>query len=1257
MRLLALRFAVFICCACGTIAGRAASPQTRAETSDYQATSSYTDVVAFCDELAHQSSRVRVSSIGTSQQGRKLPLLIVAEPPIATAAEAAKSGKLVALAVANIHAGEVDGKEALLMLARDLALSSDKGLLDKLVVLLVPILNADGNERLGNHRPEQAGPREVGTRENATGLDLNRDFIKLETPEARALVKCFRDWNPAVLIDCHTTNGSHHRYTLTYEGGRCPTGDARLIDFAREKLLPLAGKKLEERTGFKSFFYGNFADQHSRWETILPLPRYMTHYAGLRGSISVLSESYSYAPFKDRVKASQEFVRAVLQTTVENEKTLRELIPLSPGASTLARSASEGRPILARSASEGNTPSTSENSRRVPVRFKNAPQGPKTTILGYVEEEKDGKRIPTTEPRDYELQYYGATETTLAVERAYAYLFPPSCTKVIENLQRHGITVDELREDIDLDVEVYTVEQITRQQPFQQHRPMELDVSSRRESRRIAAGTIIVRTNQPLGNLAATLLEPQSLDGLATWNFFDEQQRGSEFPILRLPAAAPLQLGRVRPLPEERTLNKPITYEAVSGNPPLSFSGTPRSGQIWLDDGNHFLQFQDGDYYKIEARTGRAAKFYDRDAVTRGLAKLPTINARTANLLARRVAQQMSPQRDAGLVSHENDLYYVKLNGEGAVRLTKTRGEEELPSFSPDGNLVAFVRANNLYVVDIATQTERAITSDGGELVFNGKADWVYYEEVFDRSHKAYWWSPDSSRIAFLRFDDAPVHKFTVIDFATRQPSPESTPYPKAGAANPLASLKLANVAGGEPQVVELPNYTPTSSLLVRAGWLPDSQRAYFYVQDRAQTWLDVCTASAQGGEPTRLMRETTKAWVNDPGEPKFLKDGSFLLFSERSGWKHLYHFAKDGALIGPVTSGDWEARTLHIVDEDRGWIYFSGTRDTPLATNLYRVKLDGSQLERLTTGAGDHRCTVSPRGNLFIDAWSDHTSPTQVRLYSSDGSLVRTLDTNPAYQIEEYRRGNFQLIKIPADGGVTLEGSLLLPPDFDASKKYPVWFMTYGGPHAPTITDTWGTGRVRDEMLAQMGFVVFRADPRSASGQGDIATWTAYRQLGVQELKDIETAIEWLKKKPFIDGDRIGMSGHSYGGFLTAYCLTHSKLFAAGIAGAPVTDWHYYDSIYTERYMNTPQENPTGYDETSVVKAAANLHGKLLIAHGLIDDNVHVQNSLQLIDALQKADKDFEVMFYPHARHGITSQHYQRLQIDFMKRALEPGK
>jgi dipeptidyl aminopeptidase/acylaminoacyl peptidase len=1209
---------------------RAAPPQTIAETSGYTATSRHADVMEFCQQLAKESALVRLTDLGTTAEGRKLPLVIIADPPVSTAEDAARSKKLVVLAVGNIHAGEVDGKEALLMLARDVATASERPLLKDLVLVFAPIFNADGNERLGNHRPTQAGPAQVGTRANAQDLDLNRDFVKLETPEVRALVRAIDKWDPAVFIDLHTTNGSHHRFTMTYEGGRSPAGDSKIIDYTRDELLPDAGRRMKTNSGYDSFFYGVFSRDRRRWEPVAPTPRYGWQYVGLRNRIAVLGESYSYAPFKDRVLASRAFVQGVCESAAKNRDKIRKLLVDARDATTKA----------------GQAPGEKDE---VVIRHRPVALGKPVKIAGFVEEIKDGKATPTTTPKDYEAEYFGGTAPLLTVRRPFAYLLPATFNRAVENLQRHGLDVQELREDIELDIEVYRIERLTRLASFQKHQPLVVEAASRKESRRIPAGTILVRTAQSLGSLAVYLLEPQSDDGLTTWNFFDEAAKeGQDFPVLRLPAAAPLLSGKARPLAEDRVRDKPI-----KGDDLPNFTGSP-VGATWLDDGEHFLQSKEGRPYKVHATTGRATALHDPDKVAASIASLPTIDKKRAASLAKSPSK-MNKDRTASLFTHDNDLYHYRLDGTKAVRLTRTPGDEELATFSPDGNFVAFVRDGNLHVVDVATQTERALTTDGGGLISNGKADWVYFEEIFHRNWHAFWWSPDSKRIAFLRFDDAPVRKFTLVEPTSPRPDIEATPYPKAGAPNPHVQLAVATVAGGTPQTIDLSDYSETAMLVIRAGWTPDSDRVYFYVQDRAQTWLDFCTVPVDEIEPTRLFRESTKAWVEDLGPPTFLKDGSFLLPSERTGWKHLYHFAADGKLIRPVTSGDWELRKLHVVDEEGGWVWFSGTRDSHIAENLYRIKLDGSGLERLTQAAGDHQAAVSPKGNLFIDSHSSHAAPVQVRLYRADGSLARTLDTNPVYVIEDYRRGQFELLQIPAKDGFKLEASLLKPPGFDPRRKYPVWFTTYGGPHAPMIRDAWGTGRVRDEMLAQMGFVVFRCDPRSASGKGACSAWTAYRQLGPGELADIETAIEWLNTHPWVDGKRIGMSGHSYGGFMTAYAMTHSKRFAAGIAGAPVTDWRNYDSIYTERYMNTPQENPDGYRKTSVVRAAKNLHGKLLILHGLMDDNVHAQNTIQFVDALQKADKDFEIMVYPNARHGIHGKHYQRLMIDFMKRTLKP--
>jgi dipeptidyl aminopeptidase/acylaminoacyl peptidase len=1221
-----------LCAALLAPALAAAPPLTVAEASDFKATSRHEDVMAFCRQLAKESPVVTLDELGVSHEGRVLPLLILADPPVATPAEAARSKKLVVFAMGNIHAGEVDGKEALLMLAREIALAKDHPLLKQLVILICPIFNADGNERItkGNRR-HQTGPDEgVGIRQNAQGFDLNRDFVKLESPEVRALVRLLNAWDPAVFIDCHTTNGSLHRYTLTYEGGRCPAGDRRLNAFTNEVLLPEVTRRMQKQTGYLSYFYGNFSRDRSQWQTVPPTPRYGTHYVSLRNRIAILSESYVYASYKDRILATKAFVKNILDFAAENRGRIAKMIE------------------------EARKPADD----KVVLRYEEAAQGRPTTLLGFEEEMKDGRRVSTGKPKSYEVVYMGGTTAKVAVSRPFAYLVPAGCGKAVEALQRHGVRVEELRENIDLDVEAYRVDHITRERrEFQKHQAVSLDVTPRKEGRRIRAGTLLVRTEQPLGSLAAFFLEPQSSDGLVTWNFFDaDLKEGADFPVLRLPAKAALTTCEARPLADGRMREKPITLEAVLAEKPLSFSGSPVSGLAWLD-ADHFLQEKDGRLQKVHAVTGRCQPLFDRDKVAKALASLPTIDDAAAKKLAEPARLRFNPAHAAALFEHQDDLYHATLDGARAVRLTKAPGAKELATFSPDGKFVAYVKNNNLNVVDVATQTGRALTEDGAALVRNGKASWVYFEEIFNRDWQAYWWSPDSKQIAFLRFDERAMPRFNVVDELPLGQRVENTPYPKAGQANPLVRLGVVSVGGGPVKWVDLSGYSEPSTLVVRATWTPDGQTLFFYVQDRAQTWLDVCAVPAAGGEVKRLFRDRTKAWVEDPGDPVFLKDGSFLFLSERSGWKHLYHYGRDGKLRRQVTSGEWEVRQLNEVDEEKGLAYVTATKDSHLANNLYRVRLATEGCERLTDAAGSHAVTVGPKGKYFVDSWSSHTSPAQVRLAGPGGDTMRMIDTNPVYVREEYRTGTFELVQVKTPDGFVLEGSLLKPPDFDPNRRYPVWFMTYAGPHAPTVQDTWGNGRVRDEVLAQMGFVVFRADPRSASGKGACSTWTAYRQLGVQELKDIATLIGWLTKHSWVDPQRVGMSGGSYGGFMTSYALTHSKLFAAGVASFPVTDWRLYDSIYTERYMNTPQENKEGYEATSVVKAAKQLHGKLLLIHGLMDDNVHAQNTIRLMDALQKADREFEVMFYPRDRHGIAGPHYQRLIVEFMRRALRPGR
>ncbi len=1274
---------------------------TVAEKSGYKATAKYDDVEALADRLvawkaaegeAGKGGLVRKLELGKTTEGRSIPLLIVADPPVGTPEEAARSGKMVVLLFGNIHAGEVEGKEALMMLARDIITSAERPLLKDMVLAIVPIYNADGNERFGptaEHRPGQVGPEEgVGIRENATGLDLNRDYVKLEAPETRAIVHFMGEWDPAMVIDTHTTNGSHHRYTLTYMGPTNPAGSQEIIKFVRDTMLPAVGKALLEKTGVHTFFYGNLEPpgaDHTQWTTYPDLPRYGAPYVGLRNRLAILSEAYAYAPFKERVEATRDFCRGCLEYAAEKKDEIRGMI----------RKADEATVTAGREPKDGD---------EVPIRSEVKSFAEKVTALGFVEEERDGKRVATQTPKDYTVELVNDFVPTVTVKRPFAYLFPASLTNVVENLRRHGAQVEELREDIEVDVEAYRIEAVAKaMRPFQGHDLLDVNATATAKTERMPAGTIVVRTAQPLGTLAAYLLEPRSADGLCAWNFFDQSlSLGSDFPVVRVAAATPMLTTRVRPLAEYRTMNKPITYDALfglgggggPGGGGINFNGSPAGGMRWLEDGEHYLQARDGALRKVDAATGRSERFFDPAPMSAALAKLPTIGDRAAKQMAENPGLNMNRARTAALFEHENDLYYAALDGSVAARLTSTPAPEEDASFSPDGKFVAFVRSNDLWVVDVATGgggTERALTQGGTDLVRNGKNDWVYYEELYNRSWRAYWWSPDSSRIAFLQVDSTPVPRWTLpADHTGAGSDPqniETAPYPKPGQPNPLVKLGIVTAAGGPVRWADLSDYDEGHFLITDVGWLAPpplppppgtdlkeqvsaTSPAWCYVQDRTQTWMDLLSIPAGGGKPTRLMREKTEAWVEPVGQPRVLKDGSFLLPSERTGYKHIYHFAKDGKLIKQVTDGEWEARSIELVDEktdppSSAWVYFSGTADSPIASNLYRVRLDGTGMERLTVGGGggSHGVTLAPTGKSFIDSWSDHAMPARVALYgtemsASGPSLLRTLDTNPVYAVEEYKRGEFELVHIPMPDGFVLEASVLKPPDFDDSKKYPVWLMTYAGPHAPTVSDTWGGGRTYDEMLAQMGIVVFRVDPRSASGKGAKSAWAAYHQLGVPELKDLEEAVKWLTNHPWIDASRVGIAGGSYGGFMTAFALTHSKLFAAGVATSSPTDWHDYDSIYTERYMGLPQDNPEGYDATSVVKAAKNLHGRLLLLHGTMDDNVHMQNSIKLARALEDANKQFEFMVYPGSRHGIGSRHYRQLVVEFIARTfrLEAG-
>ena len=694
----------------------------------------------------------------------------------------------------------------------------------------------------------------------------------------------------------------------------------------------------------------------------------------------------------------------------------------------------------------------------------------------------------------------------------------------------------------------------------------------------------------------------------------------------------------------------------------VPFSGFPEDDIAWLDAATYVHARESGsgfDWVKVDAVSGRTSPLFDANRMEAALASLPGVTHAEAGLIARSDDLTFNSARSGALVTIADDLYFYDIASAKASRLTTTSGVEEEASFSPDGKFVAFVRRNNLYVVDIGSQRERELTSDGGREIFNGKLDWLYQEEIYGRDKfRGYWWSPDSTRIAFLQLDERPVPEYTVVDDIPYRPAIEVTDYPKAGDANPLVKLGISSITAGAPAWADISVSAANEFLIVAVDWTPDSQRVVYQVQDREQTWLDLNLADADTGRSRRVLRETTKAWVNNNGDPGWLKDGSFLWLSERSGFKHLYRVGADGAVIKQITSGRWDVRTFYGFNESAGAIYFAASERNPIGTDIYRINIDGTGMTRLSQSDGTHRAVFNPDFTLFADAWSNVTTPPQTRHYRNNGTEIRALDLNPVTLLRDYRLSTPEFVHVKTRDGFVMEGMLIKPTDFNPNRRYPVYQFTYSGPGASQVKNQWG-GReyMFHQMLAQHGVIVWVLDNRSASGKGVESQWPVYGRLGELELQDLEDGVTWLKQLPYVDSTRMILSGWSYGGFMTAYAMTHSTSWSAGIVGAPVTDWRDYDTVYTERLMKLPKNNPDGYRRTAPRFAADKLQGRLLLLHGTMDDNVHMQNSVQFAYELQKAGKPFEMMVYPKSRHGIgdarLTTHLHQLMFDFVMRTV----
>lgn len=708
----------------------------------------------------------------------------------------------------------------------------------------------------------------------------------------------------------------------------------------------------------------------------------------------------------------------------------------------------------------------------------------------------------------------------------------------------------------------------------------------------------------------------------------------------------------------------PLTFEAVfDPKKGEELTSVVKRSITWMDDRRFIWPRIDAsgkvDAWMIhDAASGKETMLFETAPLSAALTKSAGLSEGAAGKMARSSAPTFDAAHGGILFEAADDLFLWSIANRKLTRLTSTPEAEKVPSFSPDGRKVAFVRENDLYVFDLDSRTERRLTTTGSENRLNGILDWVYQEEVYGRGNwTGYWWSPDSARIAFLSLDETRVPRYTLVDDIPYQPEVEVVPYPRAGDPNPVASLHVVPAAGGAVKEMDLASYGPPDFLVVNVAWTPEGTLTA-QVQNRTQTWLDLVAFDAGSGSASRLLRETTPAWTDMLGEPHWLNDGSFLWMSERSGWQHIDHYDAKGTLVRQLTKGEWDVEDLAAVDQKRGVVYFSATERSAIGSDVYSIALDGTGMKRLSEREGTHRASFSPDASWFVDTWSDVVTPTRVSLHRAGGERVRQLWDSAMPALGGVRLDRPEFLKVPARDGFPLEAMILRPPGFDPSKKYPVYQFLYAGPEAPSVRNGWGaSSALFRQLVANEGYIVWVLDNRTASARGSASSWPIHRNLGESELRDIEDGIAWLATQPWADTSRVAIHGWSYGGFMVSYAMTHSRSFAAGIAGGSVTDWRDYDSIYTERVMGLPQENPEGYRKSSPRFAAKELHGRLLLIHGTIDDNVHPQNTIQFIQALQEAGKQFELMLYPKARHGIVDdaqrRHMHRMILDFLERTV----
>lgn len=694
-----------------------------------------------------------------------------------------------------------------------------------------------------------------------------------------------------------------------------------------------------------------------------------------------------------------------------------------------------------------------------------------------------------------------------------------------------------------------------------------------------------------------------------------------------------------------------LTLERLHQDPALS--GPVLKAAAFSPDGQRisFLRADEGerqDLWQYLTATGEISRLVDAAALTGGDEALSTEEQ------ARRerqritgsgiVSYQWSPDGQSLLFPLAGQLYlHTPDAGSQATRVLSAGGDVTDVRFSSLGRYVSFVRDQNLFVIDVQSGRERQLTLEGGGPIKFGMAEFVAQEEM--GRNTGYWWSPNDQFLAITRIDESAMGVEQRYEPGKDELTVVSQRYPRAGKANATVQLGVMDLLDGHISWVDLGNNPDT--YLARVDWLPDSRQLAIQRQSRDQKRLDLIVHDTLSQRNQILISETSPTWVNLHSDLRFLRSRpQFVWASERSGFKHLYLYDRGGKLVKPLTEGNWQIEELKAVDETNNRIWFTGYADSPLELHLYSVSLDGGPIQKMTQGEGWHQTAVSDDGELFLDEFSSPSQPPKVSVFRRDGSLATVLLDNTLNETHPYApylatdvQPTFGSIK--AADGQDLYYRLYQPANLEAGKKYPVIIDVYGGPHGARVQKNWDSRNVFwHKLMAQKGFFVFSLDNRGTNRRGVRFEAPIHRQLGAVEVQDQQAGVAFLRSLPQVDGERIGVFGWSYGGYMSLMMLMQAPQdFHVGVSVAPVTDWAWYDTHYTERYLGHPDDNADGYRRSAVMPYVDQLQGRLLLVHGMADDNVLFLHSAELMNVLQRKNKAFELMLYPGSKHGITGR------------------